>query len=109
MFGLLTILPSLKGGCQADAVAMMPEGPDPERPSTEEARCVERGLKCLLAAPWGRLILGDDLVPVALLLVFVVLLLLPILGVGLGLLLLAVMALLRAWLWCHRSRHDKSL
>lgn len=109
MFGLLAILPSLKGGYQADAVAMMPEGLDPERTSANEVRCVERGLKCLLAAPWGRLILGDDPVPVALLLVFAVLLLLPILGVGLGLLLLAAMALLRAWLWCHRSRHNRNI
>lgn len=64
-------------------------------------------MKCLLAAPWGRLILGDDPVPVVLLLIFALLLLPPPLGIGLGLFLLAAVALLRAWLWCRGARRGK--
>lgn len=65
-------------------------------------------MKCLLAAPWGRLMLGDDPVPVVLLLIFALLLLPPLLGIGFGLLLLAAVALLRAWLWCCGAKRDKN-
>ena len=106
MLGLLAVLPRLKDGHQADYVAMTPESPELGETSGKAVRPIGGGMKCLLAAPWGRLMLGDDPVPVVLLLIFALLLLPPLLGVGLGVLMLASVGLLRAWLWC--ARRDKN-
>ncbi len=95
MPGLLASRSRFKGGRRLDPVGTRP-----------------RGLACLFAAPWGELILGDDPVPGALLLLGYALLLLvfasmrvpPILGIGLGLLLLGSVAVFRAWSWCRDTR-----
>ncbi len=85
---------------------MTPENPASGQLAGNAEQQGRSGIRCLLAAPWGRLIVGDDPVPVALLLVFALLLLPPILGVGLGLLLLAAVAVVRAWLWCRAGRRN---
>ena len=120
MLGLLASLFRLKAGRQLDSVGVtsigLETGPGPAagdvmRPVATRAR----GLTCLLAAPWDQLILGDDPVPGALLLLGYALLLLvfahlgvpPMLGIGTGLLLLVAVAVFRAWSWCRETRCDE--
>lgn len=120
MFGLLASRSRFKDGRRLDPVGMTPAGLEPGtgRAAGEVMQPVgtrARGLTCLFAAPWDQLILGDDPVPGALLLLGYALLLLvfaymgvpPILGIGLGLLLLGSVAVFRAWSWCRDTRCDE--
>lgn len=117
MFGLLASMQRLRNGRHPDPAGMTPTGlePGPGQVAGEVMRPVgtrARGLTCLFTAPWDQLILGDDPVPGALLLLGWALLLLvfanlrvpPILGIGLGLLLLVTVAVFRAWSWCRDTR-----
>jgi hypothetical protein len=120
MPGLQASLFCLKAGRQLDSVGVAPIGlePGPGPAAGDVMRPVAtraRGLTCLFAAPWDQLILGDDPVPGALLLLGYALLLLvfahmgvpPILGIGSGLLLLVAVAVFRAWSWCRDTRCDE--
>lgn len=120
MPGLLASRSRFRDRRRLDPVGMMPTGLESEsgRAAGEVMRPVStraRGLTCLFAAPWDQLILGDDPVPGALLLLGYALLLLvfaymgvpPILGIGLGLLLLGSVAVFRAWSWCRDTRRDE--
>jgi len=98
MPGLLTRLASLNGRRQTRVVVMTAGDPLPKRRS-----CMKR----LTAAPWSRLILSDDPLPLVLLLIFAWVLWPLMAGMGwvIGLLLVAAI-LLRAWLWCCASQRD---
>lgn len=105
MLSLLTALASLKGAAPADAspVTAADAQPEPEQSAGPSGNCLQR----LTTAPWSRLLLGDEPVPLVLLLVFALLLQPLVQGVELGLLLLlAGAAVLRAWLWCRGTRRD---
>jgi hypothetical protein len=106
MPGLLTRLASLNGRWQTRVVDMTAGDPPSKRRG-----CMKR----LAAAPWSRLILRDDLLPLVLLLTFAWLTfawLLRQLMAGMewaiGLLLVAAI-LLRAWLWCRASQRDDEI
>lgn len=96
MPGLLTRLASLSGRRKTRVVAMTAGEPPPKRRA-----CMKR----LAAAPWSRIILSDDPLPLVLLLIFVWLLRPLIAGMewAIGLLMVASI-LLRAWLWCRESQ-----
>ncbi|MHB1403676.1 MAG: hypothetical protein ACYCWB_14870 [Thiobacillus sp.] len=96
MPGLLTLLAILNGRRQNRVVAVTAGDPPPKR----------RGcMKLLAAAPWSRLILRDDPLPLVLLLTFAWLLRPLMAGMewAIGLLMVAAI-LLRAWLWCRAMK-----
>ena len=106
MPGLLTRLASLNGRRQTRVVDMTAGDPPLKRRG-----CMKR----LAAAPWSRLILRDDLLPLVLLLTFAWLifawLLRPLMAGmewAIGLLMVAAI-LLRAWMWCRASQHDDEI
>lgn len=101
MPGLLTRLASLNGRRQTRVVAMTAGDPPPQRRG-----CMKR----LASAPWSRLILSDDLLPLVLLLTFAWLLRPLTAGMewAIGLLMVAAI-LLRAWLWCRASQRDDEI
>lgn len=101
MPGLLTRLASLNGRRQTRVVDMTAGDPPSQRRG-----CMKR----LAAAPWNRLILCDDPLPLVLLLTFAWLLWPLMAGMewAIGLLMVAAI-LLRAWLWCRASRRDDEI
>ena len=101
MPGLLTRLASFWGRRQTRVVTMMAGDPPPQ-----PRGCMKR----LAAAPWCRLILSDDPLPLVLLLIFVWLLRPFMAGMewAIGLLMLTAI-LLRAWLWCRESQRDDEI
>lgn len=101
MPGLLTRLASFNGRRQTRVVAMMAGDPPPQRRG-----CMKR----LASAPWSRLILSDDPLPLVLLLTFAWLLRPLMAGMewAIGPLMVAAI-LLRAWLWCRASQRDDEI
>jgi hypothetical protein len=110
MFNWLTAWARFKKGRRqactlALAVADTERLPEPLQAEGKSSGCLQR----LAAAPWGRLLLGDDPVSLGVLLVFTLLLQPLVRGVEIGLLVLfAAAALLRAWLWCRDTRRTNA-
>lgn len=103
MPGFLTRLASFNGRRSARVATLAADDPSPVLNETtgKQKNCRRR----LAAAPWSSFILGDDPIPLVLLLIFALVLRPLMTGIELALgLLLVVAVLLRVWQWCRASQ-----